>query len=199
MFFDSYPDHSYENDFKIWARSQEPKPFNNFDNDSAVRVGFIGEYFDNEEKIIAEATKSAECTHNHPESIKSAVATALCIYYSKHRKDKNFLKDYVKNEFDYKLFDSVEEMQEVTKNDDCEKSCQKTMSVALSAFLLSSDYQDCIHKVLSTNCDTNTVGCIAGGIAENYYGKTIPFAELVILKYVDDKILRQLILNRNMP
>ncbi len=199
MFFDSYPDFTYGNSFKVWARSQEQKPYNSFGNGSAMRVGFIGEYFDNRERVIEEAIKSAECTHNHPEGIKGAVATALCTYYSKKGKDKEFLKECIKSEFKYDLFDSMEEMHEATKDDFCEETCQKTMPVALSAFLLSEDYEDCIRKVLSTECDTDTVACIAGGIAENFYGKTVPMAEMKILYYVEEKMLREMILNRNLP
>lgn len=199
VFFDSYPDHNYGNNFTVWARSHEPKPYNSYGNGSAMRVGFIGEYFDNEEKVIEEATKSAECTHNHPEGIKGAVATAMCTFYGKQGKDKDFISSYILNELHYPIYNSMEELQEITKNDFCEESCQKTMPMVLSAFLLSENYEDCIRKILSVNCDTDTAACIAGGIAENYYKKTIPMAELKILYYVKDRNLREMILNRNMP
>ena len=83
LFFEHYPDCSYGGMFRVWAQSSEPKPYNSCGNGSAMRVGYIGECFNSEEKVIEEAAKSAECTHNHPEGIKGAVGTAMCILYGR--------------------------------------------------------------------------------------------------------------------
>ena len=194
MFANLYPDHSYGGRFLGWMRSEKSEPYNSFGNGSAMRVGYIGEYFTTKEEVIAEATKSAECTHNHPEGIKSAVCTAVCTFLAKKGMSKNEIRKYIENECGYQLFESMEEMKEATKNDFCEESSQKTMPVALSAFLLSENFEDCMQKLLSVNCDTDTCCCIAGGIAENFYKETIPFATLKIRYYIKDKMLRDLIL-----
>lgn len=196
LFFNLYPDHTYGNMFKIWARSDNPKPYNSCGNGSAMRVGYIGEYFLSEEDVISEATISAKCTHNHPEGINGAVCTAMCTFYAKQNKGKTFIKDYIKSVHNYQLFNSMDELQEHTKYHFCEETCQETMPVVLSAFLLSNDWEDCMQKLLSVNCDTDTCCCIAGGIAENFYGVTTKNAKPLIKKYVKDKELRDLILRK---
>ena len=156
-----------------------------------MRVGYIGEYFNTKEEVIAEATKSAECTHNHPEGIKSAVCTAMCIFLAKNGASKEEIKKYIKEECGYHIFENMAEMKEATKNDFCEESSQKTMPVALSAFLLSNSFEDCIQKLLSVNCDTDTCCCIAGGIAENFYKETVPFAGVLLKKNEDIDTMRK--------
>ena len=193
-FYDNYPCCSYGGRFLGWVNSEDPKPYNSCGNGSAMRVGYVGEHFATENKVIEEATKSASCTHNHPEGILGAVATALCTFYARQVKSREFIRDFIKSDPGYHIYPSMEELREQTKDDFCDETCQGAMPVALSCFLLSHDYKSCLHNVLSVNCDTDTCACIAGGIAENFYGKTVFHAKYLLRRYIDDARLYDLIL-----
>lgn len=193
-FYQRFPDLSYGFKFLLWANSVNKCPYGSYGNGSAMRVGYIGEYYNTEEKVIEEAIKSAVCTHNHEEGIKGAVTTALCTFYGRNKKCQ-YIKDYIKNDVKYTLYNSMEEIYQKTKYDLCMETCQDTMPIVLSCFLLSEDYSDCLRKILSINCDTDTCACIAGGIAENYYGGlgAIESREL-LTKYINDDMLLDLLL-----
>ena len=107
IFFDEYPNCSYGGRFRAWAQMENPKPYGSLGNGSAMRVGYIGEHFVSEEKVIDEALKSAACTHNHPEGIKGAICTALCTFYGKQGKSLEFIRDYIARECGYRIFTSV--------------------------------------------------------------------------------------------
>ena len=193
MFYNYYPDCSYGGRFISWVLSDNPRPYNSCGNGSAMRVGYVGEHFASEEKVIEEAIKSAECTHNHPEGIKGAVTTALCTFYARQGKSREFIRSYIEQEAKYSLASSMQALREQTKNDFCDETCQGAMPVALLCFLLSHDYESCLRNVLSVNCDTDTCACIAGGIAKNFYGRTGFRDKRILRRYIDDRKLFNLI------
>ena len=193
MFFYEYPDCSYGGRFRVWAQCDDPKHYKSYGNGSAMRAGYIGEHFSSPERVTEEAMLSAACTHNHPEGVKGAVATAMCTYYGRQGKSREYLMDYLGHDLHYPLFASMDEMRDHTKNAFCDETCQGSMPIALSCFLLSHDYESCIRNVLSVNCDTDTCACIAGGIAENFYGKTGFHNKWLLRRYIKDKRLFRLI------
>lgn len=193
LFYKMFPNYSYGLRFHRWLASNNSKSYGSYGNGSAMRVGFIGEYFKSEEQVIEQATQSAICTHDHVEGIKGAVGTAMCTFYSKNGKEKKYIKDYIKSELQYQLYSSLDELKEATKNDFCKETCQESMPVSLSCFLLSNNYEDCLRKILSVNCDTDTCGCIAGGIAENFYGKTGLENDEIISKYIKSTFLMDMV------
>lgn len=192
LFYKMFPNYSYGLRFHKWLASNNFKPYGSYGNGSAMRAGFIGEYFLSETKVIEQATQSAICTHNHAEGIKGAVGTAMCTFYAKAGKGKDYIKDYIKSDLQYQLFSCMEEIKEATKNDYCIETCQASMPVLLSCFLLSNNYEDCLRKILSINCDTDTCGCIAGGIAENFFGNT-GFTDMVLERYIKSTFLMDII------
>ena len=92
-----YPYSGYGGRFYEWMYGENPKPYNSFGNGSAMRVSFVGEHFDALEDVISMAEKSAEVTHNHPEGIKGAVVTAVCIWMARHGKTKEDIFQYENN------------------------------------------------------------------------------------------------------
>ena len=98
-----YPLAGYGTMFKQWIEDFTHQPYHSFGNGSAMRVSFIGEYFSTIERVREEARKSAMCTHNHPEGIKGAEATAACVYLAKHGHSKRQIKRYVERNFGYRL------------------------------------------------------------------------------------------------
>ncbi|MCI9272729.1 MAG: ADP-ribosylglycohydrolase family protein [Clostridiales bacterium] len=176
-----YPFAGYGTMFKKWFENHNSKAYNSYGNGAAMRAGFIGEHFSTLDQVQSEAEKSAMCTHNHPEGVKGAVATASCVFLCRQGFSKKEIKKYVEKKFGYNLHRSLKTRRPFAKFD---ITCQGTVPLAILCFLESNDWEDCIRNVFSIRCDTDTVGCIAGGIAEAYYGETGFDEKLLLKKYL---------------
>lgn len=154
------------------------RPYNSFGNGSAMRVSAVGWCFDTMEETLEIAAKSASITHNHPEGIKGAQATAAAIFLARNGKSKAEIRDYIEKTFGYDLHKSWVYWHAVY---DWENSCQGTVPQALISFLESNNFEDAIRKAVSLGGDSDTLACITGGIAEAYY-REIP-------KWIADKVM----------
>ena len=150
-----------------WLWSENPQPYNSFGNGSAMRVSPVGWAFDTLEETLVVAKRSAEITHNHPEGIKGAQATAACIFWARKGKTKQQMKEYVEALFRYDLSRTCDEIRPTYQ---FEPSCQKTVPESIIAFLESTDYESAVRLAVSLGGDADTMGAITGGIAEAYYG-----------------------------
>ena len=165
-----YPHAGYGGSFYRWLYSAESQPYNSWGNGSAMRVSPVGFAFNSIEDVLAEAKKSAEVTHNHPEGIKGAQATALAIYLAREGKSKAEIRREISERFAYDLNRTIDEIRPDYRFD---VSCQGSVPEAIIAFLESKDYEDAIRKGISLGGDSDTIACIAGGIAHAFY-KEIP-------------------------
>lgn len=187
-----YPNAGYGGMFDSWLRWDDEKPYNSFGNGSAMRCSYIGEYFNTEKEVIDWATKSADCTHNHPEGIKGAVVTSMCIYMARTGASKAEIFNYVKRQYpmeDYKY--SVEyKLDEYRDTYRWDVTCQGSVPVAIRCFLDSEDYESFLRNVYSLPCDMDTLCAIGGGIAEEFYHGT-GFDEGWLLKnYLDEDLYK---------
>jgi len=128
----------------------------------------VGFAFNTLDKVLAEAQKSAEPTHNHPEGIKGAQATAASIFLGRAGASKDEIKAYIEVNFAYNLNEPLDQIRKYYKFDE---TCPGSVLQAIRAFLESNDYEDAIRKAISIGGDSNTIACITGGIAEAYYKK----------------------------
>lgn len=156
--------------FYKWLVSCDPQPYNSFGNGSAMRVSPVGWAFNTLEETLAAAKQSAEVTHNHPEGIKGAQATAACIFLARTGKSKSEIKEYVEKTFGYNLNRTCDEIRPVYGFNE---TCQRTIPESIIAFLESTDFEDAIRLAVSLGGDADTMGAITGSIAEAYY-KEIP-------------------------
>lgn len=163
-----YPTVGYGRAFFQWLRSKNPKPYNSFGNGSAMRVSPVGWACTTLEDTLKLAKQSAEVTHNHPEGVKGAQATAACIYLARVGKSKEEIREYVEDTFGYNLSRTCDEIRSNYKFD---VSCQGSVPESITAFLESRDFEDAIRLAVSLGGDTDTMGAIAGSIAEAYYGE----------------------------
>jgi len=166
-----YPDPDYGGyggNFNEWIYLKHPHPYNSWGNGSAMRVSPVGWAFDTLEQTIEEAKNSAMVTHNHPEGIKGAQATASAIYLARNGKTKDEIKEYIINTFDYNLNRRISDIREIY---DFDVSCQGSVPEAIIAFLESADYENAIRLAISIGGDSDTIACITGGIAEAFYGQ----------------------------
>ncbi|MFO7881484.1 MAG: ADP-ribosylglycohydrolase family protein [Kosmotogaceae bacterium] len=169
-YFRRYPERGFGGMFMQWATSENTRPYNSWGNGSAMRVSPVGFAFDSIEKVLEESEKSAAVTHNHPEGIKGAQATAIAIFLARKHSSKKEIKDYISDNFNYDLSESLDSVKEWYSFD---VSCQGTVPYALITFLESNDFEDAIRKSISLGGDSDTLACITGGIAQAYY-KHIP-------------------------
>jgi ADP-ribosylglycohydrolase len=162
-----YPHAGYGPGFRHWAGSEGRGPYNSFGNGSAMRVSPVGFAFNSLEEVLSEAKKSAEVTHNHPESIKGAQAAACAIYLARDGESKANIKAYIHKTFQYDLSEPLDSIRHHYSFD---MTCQGSVPQAITAFLESDDYEDAVRKAISIGGDSDTIACIAGGIAEAFYG-----------------------------
>ncbi|MDR2730241.1 MAG: ADP-ribosylglycohydrolase family protein [Treponema sp.] len=161
-----YPKAGYGYNFHLWISSDNPKPYNSWGNGSAMRVSPIGWFYNNIDDVLLEAKKSAEVTHNHPEGIKGAQAVAAAVFFARNGKSKNDIKIFIKDKLGYDLERTIADIRPDYKFD---VSCQGSVPQAIIAFLESTDFENAIRLAVSIGGDSDTIACIAGGIAEAFY------------------------------
>ena len=162
-----YPHKGYGGYFRRWLTAHHPEPYNSFGNGSAMRVSAAGWLYDSLEKTRVVAKATANVTHNHPEGIKGAEATASAIFMARNGSSKEEIKKYIENEFHYDLNRTLDEIRPSFHMDE---TCQKTVPEAIIAFLEARDFEDAIRNAVSLGGDTDTLGAITGSIAEAYFG-----------------------------
>ena len=193
-----YPRAGYGGTFVRWLASDTTEPYNSWGNGSAMRVSACG-WVANLDIPIEEGIKqteelakaSAEVTHNHPEGIKGAQATAVSIFFMRHGKSKNaieeykkLLKDYIQNKY---LYDLNFTLNEIRSSYAFNESCQETVPQAIVSFLESENFEDAIRNAISIGGDSDTLAAITGSIAEASYGIPEDIKEKAI-SYLDTEI-----------
>ena len=185
-----YPNAGYGGGFRRWLTSRKPQPYNSWGNGSAMRVSSVGWLYDTEERTREVARWTAEVTHNHPEGIKGAEATALSIFMARNGRPKDEIRLYECVNFDYDLSRTCDEIRPDYHH---VESCQETVPEAFTAFYEGEDFEDVIRTAVSLGGDSDTLTCIAGGMAEAYYGIPLSFEAEVRFRLPDDmlKVLDQ--------
>lgn len=193
----AYPN-SYGGAFGRWLRSDDREPYFSFGNGAAMRISPIG-WIGNSEKEVKElAIKVTEVTHNHPEGLIGGVVTAMCVYYARIGKTKEFIKSYVSSYYNLDNFN----YNELVKNYKFNETCMETVPQAIYCFLISNSFEDCLRTTISIGGDCDTTAAISCAIAEAYYKdisndlidkvlKILPKDVLKILKKAYNKINKQ--------
>ena len=162
-----YPHAGYGGRFRRWLRDRHPQPYSSWGNGSAMRVSSVGWLYNDLETVRRMARFSAEVTHNHPEGIKGAEATASAIFLARTGSTKAEIKAYIEENFHYDLSRTCDEIRPDYYH---VESCQETVPEAISAFLEGQSFEDVIRTAVSLGGDCDTLTCIAGSIAEAFYG-----------------------------
>lgn len=160
-----YEDAGFGFMFQDWVINDKNEPYNSWGNGSAMRVSPAGWIYNSIEETRRIAGITASVTHNHPEGIKGAEATAAVIYLARTGHSKAEIKKYVEKEF-YRLDKTCDEIRPDYK---FKVSCQGTVPVAITAFLEGQDFEDVLRTAVSLGGDSDTLTCIACGMAEAFY------------------------------
>jgi ADP-ribosylglycohydrolase len=189
-YYYKYPDAGYGGRFHEWARGRDHKPYNSWGNGSAMRVSPVGFAFNDLQTVLLKARESAEVTHNHPEGVKGAQATAAAIFLARTGENKDSIRSYVGTTFGYNL---ERQLDGIRNSYEFDVSCQGSVPEAIIAFLESSTYEDAVRKAISIGGDSDTIACITGGIAEAYY-KGVPSGIVETALSILDDTLRDVVI-----
>ena len=162
-----HPKGAYGGRFSQWLRSDDPQPYNSLGNGSAMRVSPCGLIAGSLEEALELAAVSAEVTHNHPEGIKGAQATAAAIYLAKTGSGIPEIRSYISENF----YPMDRTLDEIRPDYHFDETCPGTVPEAITAFLESKSFEDAIRNAVSLGGDSDTIGAITGAIAWAYYGR----------------------------
>lgn len=178
-----YPDAGYGASFIGWLADDDPRPYNSFGNGAAMRVSPVGFAFDDDVAVLAEAERSAAVSHDHPEGIKGAQATALAVLRARHGHGPEAIRDEIARRFGYDLDRSVDEIRPHYGFD---VTCQGSVPEAIIAALDAPSWEDAVRDAVHLGGDADTQACIAGGIAEARHGLPAELVERVLGYLPDD-------------
>ena len=162
-----FPYAGYGGTFVKWAESSTMSGYGSWGNGSAMRASPVGWAFDSMDEILHHARRSAEVTHDHPEGIKGAEATAAAVFLARTGRAKPEIRAFIEERFGYDLGRSLADIRPTYRFD---VSCQGSVPEAIIAFLESTDFEDAVRKAVSLGGDSDTIACIAGSIAHAAYG-----------------------------
>jgi ADP-ribosylglycohydrolase len=151
-----------------------------------MRVSPVGFAFSTLDEVLYQAERSAAVTHNHPEGIKGAQAIASAIFLARTGYDKSAIRDHVEENFEYDLRRTLDEIRPDYSFD---VTCQGSVPESIIAFLESSDYEDAVRKAVSLGGDSDTLACMAGGIAQAYYKQVPEYIIKEVRRILDTKLL----------
>ncbi len=161
-----YDNAGYGGRFIKWIWSDNPEPYNSFGNGAAMRVGpcgFAATSIEEAKELSAAVTR---ISHNHPQGMKGAEAIAAAIFLARSGKDKGEIKKYLEENY-YGVNFKIDDIRKTYKFD---VSCQGSVPVALEAFFEAANFEDAIRTAISVGGDSDTIACMAGAVAEAYFG-----------------------------
>ena len=181
-----YPHAGYGARFIHWVLSDDPKPYGSYGNGSGMRVSPAGWLYDSIERTREVARWTAEVTHNHPEGVKGAESVAAAMFMARTRASKEEIKAYLEKEFGYDLSRTLDEIRPTYQH---VEDCMRTMPEAFTCFLEANSYEECIRNVMYIGGDTDTLGAIAGAVAEAMWGVPESFVKQAKL-YLPEEIIK---------
>jgi ADP-ribosylglycohydrolase len=182
-----YPGAGYGGRFWSWSQGAEHLPYNSFGNGAAMRISPVGFAYSTLEEVLKQAEKATAITHNHPEGIKGGLATAAAIFLARKGNSKDIIKAYIQSTFQYNL---DRKLDDIRPSYGFDESCQGTVPEAIIAFLESDSYERTIRKAVSLGGDADTLACIAGGIAQAFYGGIPTEVEMEAYNRLDEKLAK---------
>jgi ADP-ribosylglycohydrolase len=181
----AYPDAGYGGTFYLWATTGRREPYNSWGNGSAMRVSPVAYACTTLDQVLAEAGRSAEVTHNHEHGIRGAQAVAAAVFLARTGNSKDEIRRYTEERFGYFLGETLDQLRPTYHFD---VSCQGSVPQSILAFLESTDFEDAVRNAISLGGDADTMACIAGAIAEAYYGGVPAEIAERVLASLDDRL-----------
>lgn len=184
-YYQRYPHAGYGGMFRKWAVNHGGAPYNSFGNGAAMRISPVGFACDSLEEVLDKAAAYTGITHNHPEGIKGARATAAAVYLARTGRSKEEIKRFIEDTFRYDLSRTLDGIRPAYRFD---VTCQGSVPEAIIAFLESTDFEDAVRNAVSLGGDSDTQACITGGIAQAYYGGVPGFIGRKVMEILDEDL-----------
>jgi ADP-ribosylglycohydrolase len=181
-----YPHAGYGGNFHMWLASRDPQPYNSYGNGSAMRVAPVGWACADERSVLREAERSAAVTHNHPEGIKGAQATAFAVFMARQGASKDDIRHAITRQFGYGLTRTIDQIRPTYYFD---VTCRGSVPEAITAFLESSDFESAVRLAISLGGDSDTLAAIAGGIAHAFYRAVPRHIETAVRAKLPDEFI----------
>lgn len=182
-----YPRAGYGATFFHWFVRDDAGPYNSWGNGSAMRCSPIGWAFQDREEVLEQASRSASVTHSHPEGIKGAQATALAVYLARTGSTKDVIRRDIETTFHYDL--STHTVVDIRPDYNFDVSCQGSVPQSILCFLEAESVEEAVRLAVSFGGDSDTMACIAGGIAEAYYGSLNGAIEMEVTRRLPPDML----------
>ena len=181
----TYPNKGYGGSFSRWLFCKNPQPYYSFGNGAAMRISPVAWFAKSEEEVKELSYRVTSVTHDHPEGLKGAEVTAICIFKALHgdANSKEEIRAYA-----YEQYPEIKDMNynDLVQNYRFNETCQETVPQAIFCFLISKNFEDCLRTCISIGGDSDTLAAIACSIAEAYYGIPKQYKK-EILKYFNEK------------
>ena len=178
-----HPGRGYGGMFRRWIEWDPPRPYGSFGNGAAMRVSAVAHLY--RERDLKEALEVSDrvtgITHDHKEGIKGARATVHAIWLAYQGKSANVIREAIANEYGYDLKRTVDEIR---PDYSFNEICQETVPEALTCAFESVSFEDAIRNAISLGGDADTLGAIAGPIAEVLHGIPEDFKSQAIDTYL---------------
>ena len=192
QFVKKYPRAGYGGKFSVWANSETPEPYNSCGNGAAMRVCAVGLISETPEQVKDLTYKVTSITHNHPEGLRGAEATAMCVYLAHKGATKQEIYDCINQNY-YQLNKNYSQIKAVYTPSPL---CQGTVPQAVVCFLESESYEDAIRNAVALGGDSDTLAAITGAISEAFYGVPKDLRKKG-LSYLDEELKQILIETEN--
>jgi ADP-ribosylglycohydrolase len=185
-YFYRYPQAGYGGTFIRWCMERNQQPYGSWGNGSAMRVSPVAYAYRSLEEVLFHAERTASVTHNHPEGIKGAKATASAVFLAKTGASQREIQEFIETQFGYDLTTPLDDIRQGYLFD---VSCQGSVPQSLRAFLEAENFEEAVRNAISLGGDADTMACIAGAVAEPFFG--LPKAlEDEALSYLDEELLK---------
>lgn len=179
-FGNMYPDVGYGDMFFRWI-NDEIDSYKSYGNGSAMRVSYVADVAPDVDSALKLARHSAKCTHGSESGIRGAYVTAAVITMAKLKSSKEEIEEWVIDNTPYDISLPIELLKYKYV---WSETCDGTVPAAIRCFLDSENYESCMRNCLSLPCDMDTMCCIAGGMAEAFYGTTGLDNKAILQKYL---------------
>lgn len=162
--------------FAFWLVDDDPKPYGSWGNGGAMRVSPAAFLADSLDAALANARAVTEITHNHPEGMRGALATAASIWLALDGQSADVIRDHVESNFGYDLSQSLDDIRPTYRHSE---AAAHSVPQALVCALAATSHEDAIRNAVSIGGDSDTIACIAGAVAEARFGLAPETAQLI--------------------
>ena len=165
----AYGDAGYGLMFQRWLNSRViyERPYRSHGNGAAMRVSAVGWAFESLDAVLFAARETALVTHNSPDAIASAQATAVCIFMARKGCTAAEIREYVRGRFGYQLTTPIAEIRPGYTFD---SSARGSVPEVIQAALQAESFEDSIRLAISLGGDADTQAAIAASIGQARFG-----------------------------